>query len=135
MNEIPDDVMEAAVVAFNTAIDMDGYEGSYEVIARAILAERIKRDNEIDSLKKVITGILDEPRVDVHTDCHMGVYIYEEAVLVTSDAFRYAVRRMDPPTKPSGLVLVPRNEGEGKWQPIPNTKSGTTSVRPQRVSK
>lgn len=40
MSEIPDDVMKAAVVAFNTAIDMDGYEGSYEVVARAILAER-----------------------------------------------------------------------------------------------
>ena len=40
MTEIPDDVKKAAVVAFNTAIDMDRYEGSYEVIARAILAER-----------------------------------------------------------------------------------------------
>lgn len=40
MTEIPDDVMKAAVVAFNTAIDMDGYDGSYEAIARAILAER-----------------------------------------------------------------------------------------------
>ena len=38
--EIPADVMKAAVVAFNTAIDMDGYEGSYEVIANAILAKR-----------------------------------------------------------------------------------------------
>lgn len=40
MTEIPSDVMDTAVRAFNTAIDMDGYEGSYEVIARAILAER-----------------------------------------------------------------------------------------------
>lgn len=38
--EIPEYVMKAAVVAFNEAIDMDGYEGSYDIIARAIMAER-----------------------------------------------------------------------------------------------
>lgn len=41
--EIPEDVMKAAVVAFNEAIDIDGYEGSCEVIARAIMAERERK--------------------------------------------------------------------------------------------
>lgn len=95
-NEIPKDIwVSAKEVANYFGENTLGYDLILDAAARAILAERIKRDNEIDSLKKVITGIINEPRVDVQTDCYMGVYIYEEAVLVTSDAFRYAVRRME----------------------------------------
>ncbi len=56
MTEIPEDVMRAAVVAFNTAIDMDGYEGSYEVIALAILAERERCCSVLRSLHEQQNG-------------------------------------------------------------------------------